>query len=197
MINQLLVKEKITEDIYYLDQWNFLEKKQDLFNQIYLNSKWQEEYIKIFGRKIKCPRKIAYYGNDHVCYKYSGNIHQAEKFYPLLLEIKNELEHYTGENFNFVLLNYYKDGQDYMGFHSDDEKELGENPFIASISLGASRLIKFKHKKDKLIHKLVLNHNSLLIMKGKSQQEWLHSIPKTSANVGARINMTFRLINNI
>ena len=112
-----------------------------------------------------------------------------------LLEIKSEVEVIVNENFSTCLLNLYRNGQDSNGWHADNEKELGKNPIIASVSFGTNRMFHLKHRyKPELKHKLILESGSLLIMKGETQHNWLHQIPKTKKNVGARINLTFRII---
>ena len=114
-----------------------------------------------------------------------------------LLEIKMAIEPLANSKFNSVLINYYRDGKDRVAWHSDDEKELGKNPVIASVSLGAERKFKMRHKKYKennLKHEIMLNHGSLLIMSGTTQHYWMHEIPRTAKPIGPRINLTFRVI---
>ena len=156
---------------------------------------WQQYQIKIFGKSLDQPRLTAYYGENHPYYAYSNIKLQPIPFTPILLSIKNKIEALTLEKFNGVLLNYYRNGDDSMGWHADDEKELGTNPVIASLSFGASRNFQLQHSLDKSISKatIVLNDASLLIMKGVTQHFWKHQIPKQK-NKGPRINLTFRKI---
>ena len=156
---------------------------------------WKQYQIKIFGKTLDQPRLTAYYGEDHPYYAYSNIKLQPIPFTPILLSIKNKIEALTLEKFNGVLLNYYRNGDDSMGWHADDEKELGTNPVIASLSFGASRNFQLQHSLDKSISKatIVLNDASLLIMKGVTQHFWKHQIPKQK-NKGPRINLTFRKI---
>ena len=156
---------------------------------------WKQYQIKIFGKTLDQPRLTAYYGEDHPYYAYSNIKLQPIPFTPILLSIKNKIETLTSHQFNGVLLNYYRNGDDSMGWHADDEKELGTNPVIASLSFGASRNFQLQHSLDKSISKatIVLNDASLLIMKGVTQHFWKHQIPKQK-NKGARINLTFRKI---
>ena len=156
---------------------------------------WQQYQIKIFGKTLDQPRITAYYGEDHPYYAYSNIKLQPIPFTPILLSIKNKIETLTSHQFNGVLLNYYRNGDDSMGWHADDEKELGTNPVIASLSFGASRNFQLQHSLDKSISKatIVLNDASLLIMKGVTQHFWKHQIPKQK-NKGPRINLTFRKI---
>ena len=156
---------------------------------------WQQYQIKIFGKTLDQPRLTAYYGEDHPYYAYSNIKLQPIPFTPILLSIKNKIETLTSHQFNGVLLNYYRNGDDSMGWHADDEKELGTNPVIASLSFGASRNFQLQHSLDKSISKatIVLNDASLLIMQGETQHFWKHQIPKQK-NKGPRINLTFRKI---
>ena len=156
---------------------------------------WKQYQIKIFGKTLDQPRLTSYYGEDHPYYAYSNIKLQPIPFTPILLSIKNKIEALTLEKFNGVLLNYYRNGDDSMGWHADDEKELGTNPVIASLSFGASRNFQLQHSLDKSISKatIVLNDASLLIMKGVTQHFWKHQIPKQK-NKGPRINLTFRKI---
>ena len=156
---------------------------------------WKQYQIKIFGKTLDQPRLTAYYGEDHPYYAYSNIKLQPIPFTPILLSIKNKIEALNLEKFNGVFLNYYRNGDDSMGWHADDEKELGTNPVIASLSFGASRNFQLQHSLDKSISKatIVLNDASLLIMKGVTQHFWKHQIPKQK-NKGPRINLTFRKI---
>ncbi len=156
---------------------------------------WKQYQIKIFGKSLDQPRLTAYYGEDHQFYAYSNIKLNPIPFTPNLLSIKNKIENLTGHQFNGVLLNYYRNGDDSMGWHADDEKELGTNPVIASLSFGASRNFQLQHSLDKSIPKatIVLNDASLLVMKGETQHFWKHQIPKQK-NKGPRINLTFRKI---
>ncbi len=136
---------------------------------------WQEDDIKVFGKTYKQPRLTALYGMNNASYRYSGITMFPKPFNSILKEIKTKIEEITEIKFTTVLLNFYRDGSDSNGWHSDDEKELGENPVIASISLGAERTFRLRHKKDKTKKKnLILQHGSLLIMKGETQHHWQH-----------------------
>jgi len=156
---------------------------------------WQQYQIKIFGKTLDQPRLTAYYGEDHPYYAYSNIKLQPIPFTPILLSIKNKIETLTSYQFNGVLLNYYRNGDDSMGWHADDEKELGTNPVIASLSFGASRTFQMHHRFQKSTAKqsIILNDASLLVMQGETQHFWKHQIPKQK-NKGPRINLTFRKI---
>ncbi|MFQ3575017.1 MAG: alpha-ketoglutarate-dependent dioxygenase AlkB [Cytophagales bacterium] len=156
--------------------------------------KWEQGFIQLFGIKPE-PRLSCWYGDSEAVYTYS-----QKKMFPLpwtteLLELKHEIESQTGQQFNSVLCNLYRDGNDSMGWHSDNEPELGLNPVIASVSLGQVRKFRFKHKSLKRnTHSLSLESGSLLLMSGSTQEYWLHEIPKEPKILGARINLTFRFI---
>lgn len=174
----------------------FSPKESSEYFQILLNEiEWQEDDIKVFGKTYKQPRLTALYGMNNASYRYSGITMFPKPFNSILKEIKTKIEEITEIKFTTVLLNFYRDGSDSNGWHSDDEKELGENPVIVSISLGAERTFRLRHKKDKTQKKnLILQHGSLLIMKGETQHHWQHCIPKSKKDIKPRINLTFRVI---
>jgi alkylated DNA repair dioxygenase AlkB len=140
------------------------------------------------------PRLTAWYANPGVTYSYSGVTHQAFPWTSELLDIKQRAETAAGTTWNSLLLNFYRDGQDSIGFHADDEPELGTNPVIGSISLGAVRRFVLKHPASGEKLEFELPHGSLLVMGGTSQHHWRHGVPKTRKPVGPRINLTFRRI---
>ncbi|WP_121809165.1 alpha-ketoglutarate-dependent dioxygenase AlkB family protein [Mucilaginibacter kameinonensis] len=169
--------------------------KQDVFEQLVNETPWKQDKMKIYGKEVNFPRLTAWYGESDEVYVYSGVVNVPVRFSPLLLDIKQAAERQSGHRFNTALLNYYRDGNDSMGWHSDDETELGGNPVIASVSFGASRVFQFKHKRDKSAKvSIALNNGDLLIMQGETQHHWLHQVPKRSKMQGARINITFRFI---
>lgn len=153
---------------------------------------WRAEAITLWGKRMLQPRLSAWYGEAR--YRYSGMTLEPQPFTPLQLEIKQAVEAACGHRFNSVLLNYYRDGQDSMGFHSDDEKELGRNPVIASVSFGAPRTFILKHKHLPRTLKLALGDGSLLVMAGALQHHWRHGINKDKSASGPRVNLTFRAI---
>lgn len=182
-------------NITYYSSFFSPEESSEYF-QILLNEiEWQEDDIKVFGKTYKQPRLTALYGMNNASYRYSGITMFPKPFNFILKEIKTKIEEITEIKFTTVLLNFYRDGSDSNGWHSDDEKELGENPVIVSISLGAERTFRLRHKKDKTKKKnLILQHGSLLIMKGETQHHWQHCIPKSKKDIKPRINLTFRVI---
>lgn len=156
---------------------------------------WQQDEINLFGKKYLQPRLTALFADHGRTYTYSGITMHPKPFPPVLLELKKKIEDKTGIVFTTCLANFYRDGRDSMGWHADDEKELGPEPIIASLSLGAERMFHLRHRKEKqLRYKLKLNSGSLLLMKGQTQHFWQHQVPKTSRPTGPRVNLTFRRI---
>lgn len=179
---------------WYLPHF-FDEPESDrLFRNLYAQLAWKEEPIRLFGKWMMQPRLTALYGDKK--YTYSGREMHPLPWTSDLVYIKEKVEQHTGSRFNAVLCNLYRNGADSMGWHSDDEKELGPNPVIASLSLGAVRKFKLKHKYDTGIpmHKMALGNGSLLTMKGTTQHHWKHEIPKEPGVTAPRINLTFRYI---
>lgn len=182
-------------DVVYYPHF-FSEKKADRYFETLLNeTNWQQDDITVFGKTYQQPRLTALYGENGKSYTYSGITMKPLPFTSLLKEIKDLIETITKETFTTVLLNLYRNGQDSNGWHSDDEKELGKNPVIASVSFGAERVFHFKHKNNKELKKSIqLQHGSLLTMKGSTQKKWKHQLPKTKKVDSPRINLTFRAI---
>ena len=194
-MNSKLEKQAIPDaDVWYAPAF-FSPKQSDLyFNQLLQEVDWQQEQIKMFGKDLPLPRLTAWYGDKG--YTYSGLQNKPKPWLPILLELKQEVEKATGHTYNSVLINLYKNGQSSMGWHSDDEPELGPEPGIASISFGAERRFGFRHKYNKAQKNVYLpiQHGSLLLMQGQTQHNWQHAIPKTAKPTGSRINLTFRNI---
>ena len=159
--------------------------------------RWTQPKITLFGKRVFSPRLAAWYGDQESVYRYSGLVNQPLPWLPELLEIRRRVQQYMGLGFDGVLLNLYRTGQDSMGWHSDDEKELGENPVIASVSLGAPRRFLLRHRRssDLPVHEVSLEHGSLLLMQGTTQKNWRHSVPRIRNQDSPRLNLTFRRIN--
>jgi alkylated DNA repair dioxygenase AlkB len=156
---------------------------------------WRDEEILLFGRRVPVPRRVAWHGDPGASYTYSGTPHLPEPWTSALTCIRDRVHGLTGACFNAVLLNLYRDGRDGMGWHADDEPELGPNPVIASVSFGATRRFCLRHRRRRELRvDLPLVHGSLLLMSGTTQHHWVHALPKTSALVGERINLTFRWV---
>jgi alkylated DNA repair dioxygenase AlkB len=166
----------------------------DLLEILNHELQWRQRDIVLFGRRVAQPRLVAWYGDPGCRYTYSGLTLDPRPWHPALLELRRELEQFLGAAFNFVLANAYRDGQDSMGWHSDDEGELGPQPLIASISLGAQRRFLIRRRGHSHSIGLDLEHGSLLVMKGDSQVDFQHCLPKTRKPVGLRINLTYRYI---
>lgn len=159
------------------------------------NINWKHEAIKMFGKSVLQPRFTAWHGDEGKSYTYSNLKMQPETWNEGLLKIKSKIETVSSHSFNSVLLNLYRDGNDYMGWHSDDERELGQNPTIASLNLGEARRFLFRRKENNAEKvEILLNHGSLLLMKEETQHFWQHSLPKQAKTKGIRINLTFRTI---
>lgn len=180
-------------------EMNLVELKNNLRAQL----QWQQSVIQIYGKSVAIPRLNAWYADSDCNYAYSGHTLQRHDWTPLLLELKHKIEATVGQTFNSVLANCYRDGSDGVGWHSDDESELGENPVIASLSLGVTRRFLLKPKRSSGVDQnisetkeLALTDGSLLLMAGTTQHYWQHSIPKERRVDTARINLTFRNICN-
>jgi alkylated DNA repair dioxygenase AlkB len=158
------------------------------------NIEWKKDVAIIFGKRIETKRKVAWYGDKAFEYSYSNNTKTALPWTTELLELKKIAEERSGEKFNSCLLNLYHNGSEGMAWHSDGEKDLKKNGAIASMSFGAERNFSFKHKISKERISLILEHGSLLIMKGSTQNHWLHRLPPTKKPFPPRVNLTFRSI---
>lgn len=166
-----------------------------MFHAINQETIWRDETIMMFGKPVMQPRRTALYGDDGLTYRYSGRTMRPMPWTPTLLLLKRIAEHYANEQFTTVLLNLYRNGQDSMGWHRDNERELGPEPVIASISLGATRMFQCKHRTDPTQRlSLPLHHASVLVMKGAMQEHWYHQVPKERGVTEPRINLTFRRI---
>lgn len=182
-------------EISYYPNFISIAEADLIFKALQHEIPWQQDSITVYGKTYAQPRLTALFGNPNKSYRYSSITMQPHAWSPLLLDLKHQVERTAATAFTTVLLNYYRDGNDSNGWHADNEKELGQNPSIASLSFGASRLFQLKHNTVKT-QKLNINleHGSLLLMKGTTQHFWKHQIPKTTKFVGPRINLTFRVL---
>ena len=172
------------EELFYAP-----DEASQIFDVLKQQVPWRQET----GRtRHPFPRLTAWYADPGIRYSYSGVTHQPLEWTPFLLPIKAKVERAADHPFNSLLLNYYRSGKDSIGFHADDEPELGTNPLIPSLSFGATREFILKHNRTREKLAIDLTHGSLLIMGGTCQHFWKHAIPKTSEEVGERINLTFR-----
>jgi alkylated DNA repair dioxygenase AlkB len=182
-------------ELVYIPNFYSIDDANQYFHRFRNSIPWQQDNITVFGKTHKQPRLTALFASNSLPYKYSNIIMHPHPFTDELKQIKKDIEKFAHHHFTTVLLNLYRNGNDSNGWHADNEKELGENPVIASVSFGEPRIFHFKHRTIKTeTHKLILEHGSLLIMKGEMQRDWLHQIPKTKRNIGQRINLTFRTI---
>ena len=166
-----------------------------LFNELKSGIPWQQDDITLFGKTHPQPRLTALFGNEGKPYSYSNIVMHPHEWNDSLQFIKEAVEEVSGVLFTTVLLNFYRNGKDSNGWHADNEKELGTNAVIASVSFGAERIFQLRHNSDKEQKmQLLLEHGSLLLMQGTTQHFWKHQIPKTAKPIGERINLTFRII---
>jgi alkylated DNA repair dioxygenase AlkB len=182
-------------EIIYYPQFFDKEQADKIYTELLQEIAWQQDNITVFGKTHPQPRLTALYGNEGKPYSYSNITMQPHSWNTLLQKIKYYIEETTGCQFTTVLLNQYRDGKDSNGWHADNEKELGTDPIIASLSFGTERVFQLKHNTIADAKKnIILEHGSLLLMKGSTQHFWKHQIPKTTKPIGTRINLTFRSI---
>jgi len=190
-ISNLLPKDGT---VYYYGKVLASKERNQYFDLLTQNILWENDEVIIFGKHIVTKRKAAWYGDSDYSYTYSNTTKQALAWTKELTDLKQIVEELAETKFNSCLLNLYHNGNEGMGWHSDDEKSLGKNNTIASLSFGAERKFSFKHKQTKQIISLVLEHGGLLIMKDATQMNWLHNLPKSKSVTQPRINLTFRTI---
>ncbi|EAS64694.1 alpha-ketoglutarate-dependent dioxygenase AlkB [Photobacterium angustum] len=179
--------------LYWHPQFLNLQRSEQYFQQLKSELNWQQEHITLFGKSVLQPRLQTWLGD--AVYTYSGLTMHPQPWTSAILDLKTQCEQQAQTRFNSVLGNLYRDGEDYMGWHQDNERELGHQPVIASLSFGATRQFVFKHKITKEKIAFQLTPGSLLIMAGETQQYWQHALPKTKRVNEPRINLTFRYIN--
>lgn len=168
------------------------DEADEYFARILGDTPWEQRHIVMFGREVLQPRLACWYG-DHA-YSYSGILLEPRPWTVHLEELKHRCESSAATSFNSCLVNLYRDGRDSMGWHADDERELGSEPVIASVSLGQTRSFRMRHRQTKTVVDIALDHGSLLVMGGAMQHFWVHEVPKTSKSVDQRINLTYRRI---
>jgi alkylated DNA repair dioxygenase AlkB len=186
---------RIQNGEYIYDPFHFNEAESTKYFNTLLNEvNWKQENMQMYGRVVKFPRLTAWYGENDKKYSFSGITLDPVPWTKSILAIKNSIESKFGKTFNSVLLNLYNSGSDSISWHTDAEEELGKNPVIASVSLGANRMFQLRHRETQERIDLELQNGSLLIMQGEFQHYWKHQVPKTKRAVGKRINLTFRNI---
>lgn len=169
-------------------------KADELFSQLRECIEWEQKQVVVFNRRHNEPRLSAWYGDPDAFYTYSGISLSPIPWVEPLVAIKERCEELTSSKFNSVLANFYRNGDDSMGWHSDDEPELGPHPTIASVSFGAARRFDFRHRRTKEKISVSLPHGSVLVMSGATQSYWQHAIAKTKRVSDPRINLTYRLV---
>lgn len=191
---------KLDPDCFqYVEGFLAGSEADSLLTVLWKELQWSQREITLFGRRVMQPRLVAWYGDPAATYGYSGLRLQPLAWHPGLQALREKLEQFAGNPFNSVLANAYRDGSDSMGWHSDDEPELGLEPLIASLSLGAERafLVRSRIRSEQggpRSQRLVPAHGSLLVMRGSSQRLYQHAVPKTRRPVNLRINLTYRLV---
>jgi alkylated DNA repair dioxygenase AlkB len=183
-------------DVSYLDHLPLAEPDTVILQRLIAEVPWRSEELVMWGRRMLQPRLTAWYGDAGARYAYSGIELAPLPWTPLLADLKARVEEVAGVTFNSVLINYYRDHRDSVGFHSDNEPELGERPVIASLSLGEERIFILRHKTARQLApvRLRLESGSLLLMRGDTQRCWRHGVPKETQPCGPRVNLTFRQI---
>lgn len=182
-------------ELVYLPKFFDTSLSDTMFHSLLETIHWKQDIIKMYGKEIPLPRLSAWYGDTSKPYTYSGITMKPHNWTKELLFIKQQIEEVANVEFTSVLLNRYRNGSDYVGWHSDDEKELGHNPVIGSVNFGASRkfqLRRFDNHSEKL--EVELHNGTYLLMKGATQHYWQHQVPKTTAKIGERLNLTFRIM---
>jgi alkylated DNA repair dioxygenase AlkB len=186
-------------DVRYAAAWLAHDEADDWFARLLDEIDWERHRLRMFGREWDAPRLSCWIGDPGATYVYSRSRFEPRPWTPALLRLRERVEHACGARFNSVLANLYRDGADAMGWHSDDERELGSQPVIASVSLGAERRFRFRRRVPRGMRSpppavLTLAHGSLLCMAGETQHRYQHDLPRCAGLSGARINLTFRLI---
>lgn len=184
----------VEPDVWLTRDFLSEENAGEYLRRIIDEADWRRYAVRMFGREIPSPRLTAWQAEDGVTYSYSGITLRSVPWTSAVNEIRARVEKETGERFNSVLINRYRHGSDSMGWHADDERELGEKPVIASVSLGAERRFLLRHNGTGEKVETVLPSGSLLVMAGRSQHDWKHAVPKTKKDIGTRVNLTFRQI---
>ena len=195
-ISDRSVEYFLENDTYEAHQADWSEiQPEDLKKIKFKNILWKQDFINLYGKKIPLPRLTSWYGDEGKAYKYSGILSQPNPWNKGLLYIKEQIEKVAGTQFNSVLMNWYRNGEDYLNWHTDDEPELGKNPIIASVNFGETRDFQVRHKDNhQLKFTVPLQHGSLLIMSGEMQHFWEHAVPKRKRVSASRFNLTFRVI---
>lgn len=181
-------------DLALLGKLYSSEKSASLLASLITNIQWNEDYCVVFGRRFQIPRLQAWYADEGIQYSYSNNLLKNQPWLDTLIDIKHDVEQITGHPFNSVLVTYYRNGDDHVNWHADDEDELGSEPVIASLSLGATRELQFRHKHNDIMDSVLLHDGDLLLMHPGFQTHWQHRVPSEPSIKRPRINLTFRKV---
>lgn len=181
-------------EVFYQSGWLSAEHADAMFEQLQQELPWRQDTIKLYAREVKIPRLQAWHGASHCQYTYSNLHMQPQPMTAVLRQLQYRLQQQLHTPFNCVLANWYRNGEDGMGMHADNEPELGPQPVIASVSLGHARRFSFKHLITGQRTDFILEPGSLLVMRGQTQQHYHHGLAKTRKPVGGRINLTYRYI---
>ena len=183
-------------DVLFFEHLFDRAESDRLYQKLHTATQWRQDKIELYGRTMDLPRLTAWYGDPGKSYTYSGISMRPHAWTRTLLRIKKRIEEEAEIEFSSVLLNLYRTGRDSVGWHSDNERELGRNPVIGSVSFGETRMFQMRHltRKDLPRVEIPLGHGSFLLMQGTTQHYWEHQVPKTAQTVEPRINLTFRLI---
>ena len=181
-------------DLALLGKLYSSEKSASLLASLITTIQWNEDYCVVFGRRFQIPRLQAWYADEGIQYSYSNNLLKNQSWLDTLIDIKHDVEQITGHPFNSVLVTYYRNGDDHVNWHADDEDELGSEPVIASLSLGATRELQFRHKHNDIMDSVLLHDGDLLLMHPGFQTHWQHRVPSEPSTTSPRINLTFRKV---
>lgn len=179
--------------IWYMENWLNTQESAAIMQSLRNELPWQKEIVQIFGKTIAMNREVCFMGDSGIQYRYASKLKTANSWHPIVLILKQKIEFELGGNYNACLLNWYYNGEDGMGWHSDNEKEMIIGSTIASVSMGANRKFQWRPKGGGPINSLELQSGSLLLMRGSFQNEFKHALPKTRQSQDPRLNLTFRL----
>ncbi|HRH76498.1 MAG TPA: alpha-ketoglutarate-dependent dioxygenase AlkB [Cellvibrionaceae bacterium] len=191
---QVSSPSQVQPAIECIEQFYSLEESAELYKLLVLQQQWPDNHYSLAGRTFTLPRKQTWHADPGIHYSYSNNLLKTRPWTPLLTQLRHSIQTYLNFEFNSVLVNWYRNGEDYVGWHADDEAELGPNPLIASLSLGASRTFSYKHKYQNITGNIQLTSGSLLIMQPSVQHQWQHAVLPEPEITEGRINMTFRRV---
>ena len=181
-------------ELWLWPHWLDRQRSAAVLSTLQQELAWQQPELRLFGQTVSIPRQQVWMGDPHCCYRYSGVTFTPEPWHPLVKKLTGWVNQQLNRQFNCVLLNLYQHGGEHMGWHSDDESELGPMPDIASLSLGQARRFDLKHKRLQYQLNLVLHDGDLLLMQAPCQAHWVHRVPKQAQANSARLNLTFRYI---